>query len=156
MKTMRRYFAMLLTLIMSFSLVTSAAAAETKTVVVGDVSIDFGVEETTVMPRGVWAFWDECNGKNNYSNSFTCYPGNGNNLELTVVNSGNNDVIVNLDVDGTAVPAWKIPAGETDSAEIRSTDQSEGLTCDVSINITTTNGANMNVQIKAWQYQVNP
>lgn len=31
MKTMRRYFAMLLTLIMSFSLVTSAAAAETKT-----------------------------------------------------------------------------------------------------------------------------
>lgn len=63
MKTMRRYFAMLLTLIMSFSLVTSAAAAETKTVVVGDVSIDFGVEETTVMPRGVWAFWDECNGK---------------------------------------------------------------------------------------------
>lgn len=45
MKTMRRYFAMLLTLIMSFSLVTSAAAAETKTVVVGDVSIDFGVEE---------------------------------------------------------------------------------------------------------------
>lgn len=108
------------------------------------------------MPRGVWAFWDECNGKNNYNNSFTCYPGNGNNLELTVVNSGNNDVIVNLDVDGTAVPAWKIPAGETDSAEIRSTDQSEGLTCDVSINITTTNGANMNVQIKAWQYQVNP
>ena len=69
MKTMRRYFAMLLTLIMSFSLVTSAAAAETKTVVVGDVSIDFGVEETTVMPRGVWAFWDECNGKNNYNNS---------------------------------------------------------------------------------------
>lgn len=58
MKTMRRYFAMLLTLIMSFSLVTSAAAAETKTVVVGDVSIDFGVEETTVMPRGVWAFWE--------------------------------------------------------------------------------------------------
>ena len=156
MKTMRRYFAMLLTLIMSFSLVTSAAAAETKTVVVGDVSIDFGVEETTVMPRGVWAFWDEWNGKNNSCNSFTCYPGNGNNLELTVVNSGNNDVIVNLDVDGTAVPAWKIPAGETDSAEIRSTDQSEGLTCDVSINITTTNGANMNVQIKAWQYQVNP
>lgn len=65
MKTMRRYFAMLLTLIMSFSLVTSAAAAETKTVVVGDDSIDFGVEETSVMPRGVWAFWDECNGKNN-------------------------------------------------------------------------------------------
>ena len=50
----------------------------------------------------------------------------------------------------------RLPAGETDSAEIRSTDQSGGLTCDVSINITTTNGANMNVQIKAWQYQVNP
>ncbi|MUU12956.1 MAG: hypothetical protein EP146_17340 [Oscillibacter sp.] len=56
MKTMRRYFAMLLTLIMSFSLVTSAAAAETKTVVVGDVSIDFGVEETTVMPAAFGHF----------------------------------------------------------------------------------------------------
>ena len=156
MKTMRRYFAMLLTLIMSFSLVTSAAAAETKTVVVGDVSIDFGVEETTVMPRGVWAFWDECNGKNNYNNSFTCYPGNG----IIGANSSywrNNDVIVNLDVLMEQL-SWlgKFLLEKQISQKLEVLTQSEGLTCDVSINITTTNGANMNVQIKAWQYQVNP
>ena len=153
---MRKSFAMLLALVMCFTLATSAMAAETRTVVVGDVSVTFGAEGPKVMPRGVWAFRDECAGETNYRDSFTCYPQNGNNMDLTIDNNGSSDIIVNLTVDGERLSAQTVSAGDSETIEFKSTDQNEGLSCDVSINMTTDDGSPMYATITAWQYQVNP
>lgn len=75
---------------------------------------------------------------------------------LTVENKGNQEVIVNLTVDGTVVLAWTIDANSSDVAKIHSNNLNNGLTCNIDINITTTSGSKMNVIVKAWQYQVNP
>lgn len=146
---------MLLALVMCFTLATSAMAAETRTVVVGDVSVTFGAEGPKVMPRELIVN-EVCEGDTDFRYSFACNKDNGNNMNLTIDNTGDCDIIANLTVDGERLPAWTVPAGDSETMEFKATDQTVGLTCSVTINLTTDDGSPMYATITAWQYQVNP
>lgn len=146
---------MLLALVMCFTLATSAMAAETRTVVVGDVSVTFGAEGPKVMPRK-WVVDEVCEGDTDFRYSFACSKDNGNNMDLTIDNTGDCDIIVNLTVDGERLSAQTVSAGDSETIEFKSTDQTVGLTCDVTINLTTDDGSPMYATVKAWQYWKNP
>ncbi|MCD7861153.1 MAG: hypothetical protein LUG25_04535 [Oscillospiraceae bacterium] len=120
---------------------------------VDGITIESGIEGSTVMPRGAWVFTATCT-KSSYSGSFTCDPDDGNRMTLTITNNGDNVIIANLVVDSTTIPAVEVEAGESTTITF-SKSTNDGLTCTVKINLTTDDGESMNAAIKAWQYQYN-
>lgn len=138
-----------LALMMCLAMVVSASAASTTYDVGNGITVEH-LEEQPVMPR-IWSFWDDCT-RNTYFNSFYIYEVNGNRMTLTINNNGNSPVVVNLTVSGTAIPALTVPGHSSDSFKISG---NPALSADVNISIFTTDGSNMNVGIRGWQYQEN-
>ena len=153
-KTFKRIVAFLIASMCFLSMIPVSAASTDQVYHLENVTVTI-TDEAPPMTRAIVHLEEHHTGAADYDAFFTCDPNEGNRLNIWVDNTnGNYDVIVNLTVDGERIPFYIMPAGEDGTTKIESND-GEGLASDISINITSSEGRNMDFWCRArqfWQY----
>lgn len=149
----KKLLALLLTVAMILTL-TAPAFAAAIFCDLGDSRVEVSVEGPIVMPRDIFVVNKSFSG-DSFMTPFACAPANGNRMNLTVVNNGTTEIIVNIVDRGTTLPSWRIAAGKSGILPFISNDPLVGLSDEGTISITTSTGANMSGTIQAWQYWEN-
>lgn len=149
MKKVNKLVSLVLALAMCLAITIPASATQATYDAGNGITVRTG-GDMPVMPR-IYSYWDTCT-SNTYFNSFTIYAVNGNRMTLTFENSSSSTVVVNLTIAGSNIPSMTLPGNSSDYFELSGDPE---LACNVDIRMYTTTGANMNVLIKGWQYQVN-